>query len=225
MGVQYVGGLDPTTVDGAMEKSLDLTFQIATDHKAGVDIHLHEGPKTGLPAIRRIMDLTEQAKLQNRVTISHAFALASLSKEEAREMFARMASLGMTIATSVPIGKGAMPLQMLHESGVKVICGTDSVIDHWSPFGDGDILRKANFIAQQDRTQSEFGLNRTLGFATGWVRPLDDTGAQVWPKAGDDATFNLVSASCSAEAVARVPARAAVFRKGRIVAGGLDKTA
>ncbi|MGL4700765.1 MAG: deaminase, partial [Raoultella sp.] len=41
-GAHYVGGLDPTSVDGAMEKSLDTMFQIALDYDKGVDIHLHE---------------------------------------------------------------------------------------------------------------------------------------------------------------------------------------
>jgi len=35
MGVQYVGGLDPTNVDGEMEKSLDAMFRIALDTHRG----------------------------------------------------------------------------------------------------------------------------------------------------------------------------------------------
>lgn len=34
-GAHYVGGLDPTSVDGAMEKSLDTMFQIALDYDKG----------------------------------------------------------------------------------------------------------------------------------------------------------------------------------------------
>lgn len=221
MGVQYVGGLDPTVVDNAMEKSIDTMFQIAVDSKAGIDIHLHEGGETGIKAIRRIMDMTEQTKLQDKVTVSHAFSLASLSPAEGKEMFTRMAQLGMTIATSVPIGKGVMPLPLLRECGVNVVCGTDSVIDHWSPFGTCDILGKANLTAQLYRGLDEYGLNRALGYATGWVTPLDEKGNQVWPKAGDEASVNFLPASCSAEAVARVPERQAVLHKGKLVAGNL----
>lgn len=222
MGVDYVGGLDPTVVDSAMEKSIDTMFQIAVDSGKGIDIHLHEGGETGLKAIRRIMDMTEQAKLQNKVTISHAFALASLPPEAAKDMFTRLNQLGITIATSVPIGKGMMPLRQLRESGVNIICGTDSVIDHWDPFGTCDILGKASLVAQLYRASSEYNLNRTLGYATGWVTPLNDKGEQVWPKVGDVASVNFLPASCSAEAVARVPERVAVLHKGKLVAGGLN---
>ena len=47
------------------------------------------------------------------------------------------------------------------------------------------------------------------------------TGA--WPKVGDEAGFSLTGASCTAEAVARVPARTATFHRGRLVSGGIDK--
>jgi hypothetical protein len=43
----------------------------------------------------------------------------------------------------------------------------------------------------------------------------------VWPKIGDEASFNLLPVSCSAEAVARLPVRNAVFHKGRLVYGAV----
>ena len=60
MGVQYVGGLDPTNVDGAMEKSLDAMFQIALDTGKGVDIHLHETSPAGVAAINYMIATVEQ---------------------------------------------------------------------------------------------------------------------------------------------------------------------
>jgi len=225
MGVNYVGGLDPTVVDGNMEKSLDTMVQIAVDSKTGVDIHLHEGGETGLKAVRYLMKATEDAGLQGKMTISHAFSLASLSPEEGREMFSRMADLGITIATSVPMGNGVMPIPLLQKCGVNVVCGTDSVIDHWSPFGSGDILEKSKIAAQLYRWMDEHGLSRALGLATGGITPLNTKGEQVWPKTGDVASFNLVDASCSAEAVARLPNRIAVLHRGKVAAGALGARA
>lgn len=54
----------------------------------------------------------------------------------------------ISIASTVPIGTLHMPLKQLHDKGVKVMTGTDSVIDHWSPYGLGDMLEKANLYAQ-----------------------------------------------------------------------------
>lgn len=223
--VQWVGGVDPTSFDNAMEKSVDTTVQLAVDFRAGIDIHLHEGRATALPAVRRIMDHMEKEKgLRGRVTISHFYALAELSKDEAKDVFARMVALGVSLATSVPIGRGAMPLRAAREAGVEVICGTDSVIDWWDSFGSCDILEKASLIARLEYGSTEFDLGRALAFATGGVTPLDADGTRVWPKPGVEASFNLVSASCSAEAVARLPAHRTVVHKGRLVIGEIDRS-
>jgi cytosine/adenosine deaminase-related metal-dependent hydrolase len=118
-----------------------------------------------------------------------------------------------------------MPLREVHEAGVKVICGTDSVMDWWNSFGNCDILQKAQEVARLQYSSTEFDISRTLGYATGFVTPLDDKGAQAWPRAGDTASFNLMPASRSAEAVARLPARRAVFHNGKLVCGAVPKAA
>ena len=103
--------------------------------------------------------------------------------------------------------------------------GTDSVIDHWSPFGLGDMLEKANLYAQLYTRPDELALSRSLAIATGNILPLDEKGKQVWPAKGDDAGFVLVDASCSAEAVARISPRHASFHKGNLVYGTIQTSA
>lgn len=223
LGVTHVGGLDPTVVDGSMDKSLETMVQIAVDYNAGIDIHLHEGGETGIKAINRLADLTEEAGLNGKVTISHAFSLASLSEESGVELANRLASLGISIASTVPIGKTVMPIPLLQKQGVEVLFGNDSITDHWSPFGIGDILQKAHLAAQLYGWSNEYDLSRALSLATRGITPLDKVGNQIWPKVGDEATAVLVSASCSAEAVARLPKRAAVLHKGAFSSGSLQK--
>lgn len=101
--------------------------------------------------------------------------------------------------------------------------GTDSVVDHWSPFGLGDMLEKANLYAQLYTRPDELSLSRSLAIATGNKLPLDNKGKQMWPVAADDASFVLVDASCSAEAVARISPRQACFHKGYLTSGTVDK--
>ena len=222
MGAAYVGGLDPTNVDGAMEKSLNAMFQIALDTGKGVDIHLHETSPAGVAAIEYMVDTVEKnPALKGKVTISHAFALSTLSPQALSELATRFAAQGIAVASTVPIGSFVMPLPQLSEKGVFVMTGTDSVIDHWSPFGSGDMLEKANLYAQLYDGSDEFHLSRALSIATGGVLPLDGSGKRAWPKVGDEAGFTLVPASCSAEAVARMPARTATFHQGRMVYGSV----
>ena len=205
-GAHYVGGLDPTNVDGAMEKSLDTMFQIALDYDKGVDIHLHETSPAGVAAVNYMVQ---------------TFALATLNEQEVDEIATRMAAQQVTIASTVPIGTLHMPLKQLRDKGVFVMTGTDSVIDHWSPYGLGDMLEKANLYAQLYIRPNEQTLSRALGIATGDVLPLNDKGERAWPKAQDDASFVLVDASCSAEAVARISPRTATFHKGNLVWGSV----
>lgn len=222
LGVTHVGGLDPTLVDVDMEKSLHTMVQIAVDYKAGIDIHLHEGGETGIKAIRRLAELTEEAGLQGKVTVSHAFSLASLTAGADIEMADRLASLGISIASSVPIGKSVMPIPLLQKQKVNVLLGNDSITDHWSPFGIGDTLQKSHLAAQLYGWSSEYNLSRAISLATGGITPLDESGKQVWPKVGDAATAVLVAASCSAETVARLPKREAVLHKGTLSSGSLE---
>ncbi len=221
-GAHYVGGLDPTSVDGAMEKSLDTMFQIALDYDKGVDIHLHETSPAGAAAVNYMVETVEKTpQLKGKLTISHAFALAVMNEQQVDEIATRMAAQQITIASTVPIGTLHMPLKQLRDKGVFVMTGTDSVIDHWSPYGLGDMLEKANLYAQLYIRPNEQTLSRSLAIATGDVLPLNDKGERVWPKAQDEASFVLVDASCSAEAVARISPRTATFHQGNMVWGSV----
>lgn len=184
--------------------------------------YMHETTPSGVAAINYMVETVEKTpQLKGKLTISHAFALATLNEQQVDALANRMAAQQISIASTVPIGTLHMPLKQLHDKGVKVMTGTDSVIDHWSPYGLGDMLEKANLYAQLYIRPNEQNLSRSLFLATGDVLPLNEKGERVWPKAQDDASFVLVDASCSAEAVARISPRTATFHKGQLVWGSV----
>ncbi|MCD0476312.1 amidohydrolase family protein [Flavobacterium sp. EDS] len=221
MGVDFIGGLDPTSVDGNMEKSLDAMFQIAIDTNKGIDIHLHEGLPSGKDAIEYIIKRTEENKqLQGKTYISHGFALAKMEPKDLEKVAEQMGALGIGVVSTIPIGKTIMPIPTLKKYGVKLMTGTDSIVDHWMPFGTCDMLEKAKLCAQLYGWTDEYSLSRALHIATtNEILPLNDAGTKVWPAIGNDANFILVKASCSAEAAARLPKREGVFFKGKMIAG------
>ncbi|EZP83173.1 amidohydrolase [Novosphingobium resinovorum] len=222
-GATHVGGIDPTALDGGMEKSVDAMMQVALDMDKGVDIHLHEPGASGIAAIRRIADTVErEPELRGKVTLSHAFSMMSLPAPEMEDLAARLAALDMSVASTLPFGTRMMPIPILLDKGVKVYTGTDSVEDHWSVFGSGDVLEKAKLACQLYGWSDEYTISQSLKIATGGPTPLDAAGKQVWPKAGDAADMVLVPAACSAEAVARQSPRKAVFHAGNLVSGALD---
>ncbi|WP_454718995.1 amidohydrolase [Caulobacter segnis] len=223
-GATHVGGIDPTAVDGGMEKSVDTMMQIALDEKAGVDIHIHEPGESGVAAINRITDITaKNPVLKDRVTISHAFSLMSLDKPAAADMAARLSAAGVSIASTVPFGGRVMPIPTLQAGGVKVFTGTDSVVDHWSVFGSGDVLEKAKLACQLYGWSDELAIGQALKIPTGGITPLSPSGEQLWPKAGDAADCVFVAAASSAEAVARLTPRQVVLHRGVVAAGAFPK--
>ena len=218
MGCEWVGGLDPSKVDGDMVRSLEMTLELAVAAGKGIDYHLHEDKSTGIACIRYLLDALEQEPaLRGRVTLSHAYCLAQIDREELSELAGRMAALGVSLASCLPIGKGVMPLPYLRERGVRLLSGTDSVIDHWSPFGSASMLEKAHDWARLYTQGTEFELSRALAIATGHCLPLSDSGDMVWPEVNDEASFILLNAACSAQVVARLPAVEAVYFRGKRV--------
>jgi len=226
LGATHVGGIDPTTLDGGLERSVDTVVQIALDFKAPIDMHLHEPAPSGIAAIKRIAGHVEkEPSLKDKVTFSHCFCLEDLSDAEAADMAELMAHAGMSVASTVPMGRKIMPIPILMAKGVPVYVGTDTVVDFWGVFGTCDALLKAWTACQLYGWSDEFGLSQSLRLATGGPVPLSPTGEQLWPKPGDAADVVLVQAACAAETVARMTPRSTVLHQGRLAAGAFPKAA
>jgi cytosine/adenosine deaminase-related metal-dependent hydrolase len=218
-GANLVGGVDPATVDGDIEASLQELVGLAVDANAGIDLHLHDANQLGIFTMKRLAQLTIEAGLQGKVAISHAFGLGDISPSQAQEMGDLLADAGVAIITSVPIGRKFPPVGLLHESGVEVFVGCDNIFDVWSPFGNGDVLERAGRLAEISGWVDERALAQALQYITGGTTPLNHDGEQVWPQVGDVASIVFVEASCSAEAVARRSKRVATMFHGNIVSG------
>lgn len=215
--VGFIGGVDPLSIDGSIEKVLDVTVQLALDHHKGIDIHLHEVGESGMKTINYLIDkAVENPELQGKTFVSHAFALAHLSPKEAEEIAEKLAAAKVGIASSVPFSGKVMPIPTLKKYGVQVLIGNDNVQDYWSTFGSGNMLQKANLISELYGYRTECQLSRALEFATQSIIPLNDKGEQQWPKTGDVADIVLVDASCSAEAVSRMSDVEALMNKGNL---------
>ncbi|PWN70540.1 deaminase [Chryseobacterium phosphatilyticum] len=215
--VGFIGGLDPFSIDGSIEKVIDFTVQLALDHHKGIDIHLHEVGESGMKTINYLIDKTiENPELQGKTFVSHAFALGHLSEKETEQIAQRLAEGNVGIASSVPFRGTIMPIPTLKKYGVNVLVGNDNVQDYWSTFGSGNMLQKANLIAELYGYATEFALSRALQFATQSILPLNEKGNQQWPKAGDEAAIVLTDASCSAEAVSRISKIEALMNDGNL---------
>ncbi|WP_245624050.1 amidohydrolase [Flavihumibacter petaseus] len=218
MDIDFIGGLDPFSIDGAIEKTMDFTVQLALDHHKGIDIHLHESGDSGLKTVEYLINkVNENPSLKGKTYISHCFVLGKLDSAKQEAIAEQLAEAQIGINSTIPFGGLIMPIPTLMKHGVKVMTGNDSIIDHWNTFGTGSVLQKANLAAQLYGQSTEFGLSRMLALATAGPVPLTDKGVQQWPKPGDVANLAFLDASCSAEAVSRVSPVVSLVYQGNIV--------
>ncbi|WP_164112141.1 MULTISPECIES: amidohydrolase [Sphingobacterium] len=218
MDIDFIGGVDPYSIDGAIERTIDFTVQLALDHAKGIDIHLHESGESGLKTVEYLIDkVNENPALKGKTYLSHTFILGRIDKTKQEEMAEKLAESKIGIVTTVPFGGLVMPIPTLLKYGVEVMLGNDSIVDHWNTFGSGSVLQKANLAAQLYGYSSEYALSRALKLATVGVVPLDDKGQQQWPNVGDKANFVLIDASCSAEAISRISEVKSLVYNGHIV--------
>lgn len=213
MDIDFIGGLDPTNVDGSIEKTIDSTVQLALDYNKGIDIHLHESGDSGIATFDYLIKkVNENPSLKGKTFVSHAFALGTLDKAKQEAMAEQLAAAQIGIVSTIPIGRLIMPIPTLLKYGVDITTGNDSIVDYWNTSGTGSVLQKANLAAQLYGQVSELALSRMLKLATAGPIPLDDNGTQQWPKVGDAANVVLIDASCSAEAVSRIsPVRSLIY--------------
>jgi cytosine/creatinine deaminase len=216
-GADLVGGLDPIGIDGDLDAHLDAVFGIAERRGVGVDIHLHDSGESGIAQLIAIARRTEAAGLNNRVAVSHAFALGSVPTDVAERTADLLAEAGVAIMSHGPGGATIPPLKLLHEHGVEVFGGSDNIRDAWSPFGNGDMLQRAMMIAYRANFRHDEELALAFDMVTaaaGRVLGLTPYGIAV----GAPADFVVVEAGSLAEAVATYPRRKLVIKAGRIVA-------
>nr|WP_312398309.1 amidohydrolase [Chryseobacterium sp.] len=218
MDIDFIGGVDPFTIDGAIEKTIDFTVQLALDNNKGIDIHLHESGDSGLKTVEYLIQkVNENPSLKGKTYLSHCFVLGKLDKTKQEEMAEKLGNAEVGIVSTIPFGSLIMPIPTLYKHNVKVLTGNDSIVDHWNTFGTGSVLQKANLMAQLYGQSTEFLLSRSLKLATANVLPLDDKGNQEWPKVGDNADLAFLNASCSAEAVSRISNVESLIHQGNVV--------
>lgn len=214
-GVDVVGGIDPSTLDGDADGQLDAVFGIAEKHGVKIDIHLHEPGMQGIEQLHRIVARTRAAGLSGRVAVSHAYSLGDVPMDVLDRIAAALADAGVAIMTNAPGNRAFPPVLRLREAGVNVFSGNDNIQDAWWPYGSGDMLQRAMLVGYRSGFYTDEALHTALhmvSFAGATVLGLSGYGLAV----GSDATFVAVKAPNAAAAVASAPAERRVIRQGRV---------
>lgn len=162
LGCDIVGGFPWFEYTPAYEqRHIDAIFDIATQFDA--DIHMFVDDEPVAPQSRGLEMLavaTIDRGWQNRVTVSHACALASYDDHLADRVCRLVAEAGISVVANSQISlvskcqhaqepkpRGITRVAELLAKGVNVATAQDDIADPYYPFGRGDLLEVASFIA------------------------------------------------------------------------------
>jgi cytosine deaminase len=119
--------------------------------------------------------------------------------------------------TNAPGSRPFPPVALLREAGVTVFSGNDNIRDSWWPYGDGDMLSRANMIGYRSGFYTDEELLMAFDVVTG-------AGAKAlrlqdyWLHVGARADFVSLKANQIPEAVVSVPSQRSVYKNGILVA-------
>ncbi len=217
MGADLVGGLDPLSFDRDIKGHLDVVFGIAEKRGVDVDIHLHDASTLGAMTIEEICARTTALGMQGHVAVSHAYGLGDLAPDAAKKIATLIAKSGVSIMTNAPGNHNFPPVALLRAAGVTVFSGSDNIRDSWWPFGDGDMLHRAEIIAYRSGFYTDAELSAAFDVVTsGGAKALRLEGYGIG--IGAKADFVTLAAEHLPEAVVAIPKPRRVFKEGRLVA-------
>jgi cytosine deaminase len=219
LGCDLIGALDPASFDRDVKGHLDVVFGLADKRGVGVDIHLHDRGTLGLFEIEEICARTAASGMHGKVAVSHAYALGDISADALANAGDRIAAAGVAIMTNAPGDHPFPPVAALRKAGVTVFAGSDNIRDSWWPYGDGDMLNRANMIGYRSGFYEDRELEAAydlVSHAGASALGLEGYGIAV----GAKADFVALRAAHVPEAVVAVPKDRTIYRTGREVARG-----
>lgn len=231
MGADVVGGiphLEPTREDG--DRSLRFAFDLAEDYGALVDIHCDEIDDEQSRFIDTVAAETTRRKMQGRVTVSHAVAMAYYSPGYLARLLPKLkaAKIGFAIAprenlqlqgrdisTNVP--RGVAPVRALVDQGLQIGYSQDSICDPWYPIGDGNPLRNLDTGLHVSHMLMPKYMHKCLDYVT--HQPAVNMGLQnrYQIKEGMPANCIVLDAESDSEAVRLLSRPLLSVHNGRVV--------
>ena len=230
LGADLVGGIDPASVNGDVERSIDMWFDLAQEFDVNIDAHLHDPGSLGMYTLDRLAAKTLERGYEGRVTASHCFALADAATAGENSRFAagnldaaieQFARARLKFITCYPSTHPGMPIRRFLEEGLTMAHGTDEIRDLWVSHGNADSLQGALIESLKLDTDYTYATNEGLDLL--WrlittegaaVLGLDEYGIEV----GHPADLIVHEAPSPQWAILTQSARSHVVKDGTVVA-------
>ena len=230
-GVDVVGGIphfERTMADGA--RSVALLCEIAAQRGLMVDMHCDESDD---PLSRHVETLAAESHrlgLHGRVTGSHLTSMHSMDNYYVSKLMPLLAEAQLNVVAnplinitlqgrhdSYPKRRGMTRVPELMAAGLTVAFGHDCVMDPWYSLGHADMLDVAHMGLHVAQMTSQAAMRQCFDAVT--VNPakilqLPGYGLE----AGCDASFVLLQARDTIDALRLRATRLKVFRRGQLLA-------
>ncbi|MFD1600446.1 amidohydrolase family protein [Halobellus rarus] len=231
MGVDVVGAIphaEPTRETGV--ESIKTAFDVARDKDLKIDMHIDE---TDDPGSRFTEVLAHEARRHDwgeRTTASHAAALHSYPNPYASKVISLLADSGVSVITNPPDNsvlqgryddyprrRGHTRIDELHDAGVTVGLGHDSVMDPWYHYGKADPLDAAYVLihyAQMSGYDDVQTIWNMLTVANSGIFGATNYGLE----SGDEGSLVVYDSYSAFDTLRTRPARRLVLKEGIPVA-------
>jgi cytosine deaminase len=157
MGCDLVGGIphnEHTREDGV--SSVAVAMDLAERYGTPLDLHIDETDDPGSRFTEVLASEALKRDVGERTTASHTTAMHSYSNAYAAKLISLLNESGVSVVTNPPDNsvlqgryddyprrRGHTRIDELHDAGVTVAIGHDSVVDPWYHYGVGDQLDAA----------------------------------------------------------------------------------
>jgi cytosine/creatinine deaminase len=213
--------------DSDPRAQIDRIFAIARDFDAEIDMHLDLAETTDGMQVEYVCRKSEEYGWGGRVAVGHVTQMSLLPPDRFGAIAARLASAGVAV-TILPstdlhlmgrshdhaIPRGVVPAEPLRKAGVTCSISTNNVLNPFTPYGDGSLIRMANLYANVCHVSRPSDLAGCLDMITGAaarLMRLDDYGIAV----GGVADLVCLDASNPAEAIATLAPPLWGIKRGR----------
>lgn len=231
MGVDVVGGIphfERTMADGAA--SVRRLCEIAAERGLMVDLHCDESDDPLSRHIETLAAETIRVGLQGRVVGSHLTSMHSMDNYYVSKLMPLMREAGIHAVAnplinitlqgrhdSYPKRRGMTRVPELLKSGINVAFGHDCVMDPWYSMGSGDMLEVASMAVHVGQMTALDAIDTAFHCVTDRAAAalgLTDYGLEV----GKPASFVLLQARDTVEAIRLKPTRLMVVKNGKVIA-------
>ncbi|MBY0610894.1 MAG: amidohydrolase family protein [Beijerinckiaceae bacterium] len=186
-------------IDSDPRGQIDRIFEIARDFDVDIDMHLDMGDTPDGMQVEYVCRKADEFGWGGRVAVGHVTQMSLVAPDRFRQIAKTLANAGVAVSVlpatdlylmgrkaDCCVPRGVTKAEPLREAGVLCSISTNNVLNPFTPYGDGNLLRMANLYANVCQVARSDELSGCLDMITtdaAKLMRLTDYGLRVGAKA------------------------------------------